>query len=261
MKPIVVVLLLSVAAYLALCALMYMQQDRILFIGAPPVTPPPDPRIEPIEHIVDGARLRGIRVRAVEERIVLLYFGGNAEPVVSNAAPMLTLPSVTAYLIDYRGYGASEGSPSEPALRADALALFDWIRARHPESRSVLFGRSMGTALALHIAARRSVDGLILVSPFTSLRDVARFHFPWLPVGPLMRNGFDALPDWRTVDPPTLVIAGEDDSIVPARVTADFLQARSRGVEVHVIPGRDHNDLMATASDWALVRGFLDRVP
>lgn len=172
---------------------------------------------------------------------------------------MLGLRSVTAYLIDYRGYADSDGTPSEPALRSDALAHFDWIRRQHPASPIVLFGRSLGTAMALHVAARREVDGLILVSPFTSLRDVAGSHLPWLPVGPLMRNPFDTLPDRHRTRTEVLVIAAENDSVVPLRFTEAFVDERPENVEVHVIPGADHNDLMATASEWALVRAFLDR--
>lgn len=261
MRSIAFFLMITATAYLTICVFYYFQQDRILFMGARPVAPPSDPRVQPVEHVVDGLHLRGVRVRAHEERTVLLYFGGNAEPVVSNVWPMLGLRSVTAYLIDYRGYGDSDGTPSEGSLRKDALAHFDWIRGQHPKGRIVLFGRSLGTALALHVAARREVAGLILVSPFTSLRDVARFHLPWLPVAPLMRNAFDSLRDWRRIETATLAIAAENDSVIPLRFTEAFLRERLGGVEAHVIPGTDHNDLMATAAEWSLVRTFLDRLP
>ena len=145
MRSLAVFFLISAGAYVAICALFYLQQDRLLFIGARPVTPPSDPRVQEIEHVVGGVRLRGVRVLAEEDDpVVLLYFGGNAEPAVANAASMLTLGSVTAYLIDYRGYGDSAGSPSETALRSDALAHFDWVRGQHPKSRVAILGRSLG---------------------------------------------------------------------------------------------------------------------
>jgi len=261
MRSLAFVLMIAAATYLVICGFYYLQQDRILFMGARSVAPPADPRVQPVERVVEGLHLRGVRVQAQEERTVLLYFGGNAEPVVANAWPMLGLGSVTAYLIDYRGYGDSEGYPSEAALREDALAHVDWIRSQHPTSRIVLFGRSLGTAMALHVAARRDVAGLILVSPFTSLRDVARSHLPWLPVGPLMRNAFDTLPDLRRVGNEMLVIAAENDSVVPLRFTEAFLEERPENIESHVIPGADHNDLMVSASEWRLVSAFLDRLP
>ena len=257
MKSLAVFCLVAAGAYLALCALYYLGQDRLLFIGARSVPLPPDPRVEPIEHVVAGYHLRGVRVRAKEGDTVLLYFGGNAEPAVANAWPMLRLASVTAYLIDYRGSGYSDGSPSEGGLRSDALARFDWVRDQHPKSRIVLLGRSLGTAVALHVAARREIDGLVLISPFTSLRDVAAFHFPWLPVRPLMKHPFETLEDARRIETDVLVIAAENDSVIPRRFTQALLGELSSRTEAHVIPGTDHNNLMATAAEWALVRDHL----
>lgn len=253
--------LITAGAFVASCALYYLQQDRMLFIGARSVTPPSHPRIEPVEHVVNGLHLRGVRVLAHEGNMVLLYFGGNAEPVVYNALPMLRLASATTYLIDYRGYGDSDGSPSERALRDDALAHFDWIRTQHPQSRFVLVGRSMGSAMALHVASRREIDGIILISPFTSLRDVAKFHLPWLPVGPLMKHPFDTLADARRVEVDTLVIAAENDTVVPRRFTDALVRELPTGADVQIIPGADHNDLMAAPQHWELIHEYLRSLP
>lgn len=262
MRPLAFFLLIGAGAYLFICVLFYLQQDRLLFIGASPVTPPSNPRVQRIEHVVAEVRLRGVRVRAQgDERVVLLYFGGNAEPVVANVRPMLALPSVTTYLIDYRGYGDSEGSPSEAAMRGDALARFDWVRDQHPKRRIAIVGRSLGTAMALHVAARREVDGLILISPFTSLREVAAHHYPWLPVRALMKNPFDTLTDARGIVAGALVITAENDSVIPGRFTERLVQELPSGSAMHVIPGTDHNDLMATAEEWALIQDHLSALP
>lgn len=261
MRLLALVCLITAGAYVALCALYYLKQDQLLFIGAGPVTPPTDPRIQPVENVVNGLHLRGVRVGVQEGNTVLLYFGGNAEAVVYNAWAMLRLAAVTAYLIDYRGYGDSEGLPSERALRDDALAHFDWIRRQHPESRIVLVGRSLGNAMALHVAARRDLDGIVLISPFTSLRDVATFHLPWLPVGRLMRHPFDTIPDASRMKVEALVIAAENDSVIPRRFTDALVSELPMPAEAHVIPGTDHNDLMATARPWALIQEYLIDLP
>ena len=261
MKFLAMVCLIFASAYVAGCVIYYLQQDRLLFIGAGSVTPPSDPRIQPVENVVNGLHLRGVRVLAQEGNTVLLYFGGNAEPVVYNALPMLQLTSVTAYLIDYRGYGDSDGSPSEHALRDDALAHFDWIRMQHPQSKIVLCGRSLGSAMALHVARRRDIDGIILISPFTSIGDVAAFHLPWLPVGPLLKHPFDTVPDAHHIDVDVLVIAAENDLVIPRRVTDALIRELPARTEAHVIPGTGHNDLMATAQSWALVRNYLRGLP
>lgn len=262
MKSLAVLCMIAIGVYLAACAFYFLQQHRLLFIGAGSVAPPSDPRIQPVEHVVDGLHLRGVRVlaqeRAREGETVLLYFGGNAEPVVYNTIPMLRLANVTAYLIDYRGYGDSEGSASEAALRDDALAHFDWIRTQHPTSKVALMGRSLGSAMALHVAARRKVDGLILISPFTSIRDVAGFHLPWLPVRSLLKHPFDAVPDARRIEVDTLVFAAENDSVIPRRWTDALLSELPTRAQTHVIAGTDHNDLMATDREWALVRIYLE---
>lgn len=260
MKFLAVLCLITAGAYVASCALYYLQQDRLLFIGAGPVALPSDPRIQPVAHVVNGLNLRGVRVLAQEGDTVLLYFGGNAEPVAYNSLPMLRLATVTAYLIDYRGYGDSDGSPSERALRDDALAHFDWIRIQHPQSRIVLVGRSLGSAMALHVAARRDIDGIVLISPFTSLRDVAAFHLPWLPVKPLLRHPFDAVPDAHRIGVEALVIAGENDSVIPRRFTDALVRELPSRAEVHIIPGTGHNDLMEARS-WGLVREYLLDLP
>ncbi len=258
MRSLVVFLLIGAGVYVAVCALFYLKQDRLLFIGARPVAPLADPRVQAIENVVGGLRLRGVRVRAEEERVVLVYFGGNAEPVAANAGAMLALREVTAYLIDYRGYGDSEGTPSEGALRGDALAHFDWIRKQHPKRRIAIMGRSLGTAMALHVAARRELDGLILISPFASLRDVARFHYPWLPVRSLMRHPFETRGDAQRVGVDALILVAESDSVIPRSATEALVRELPRGPEIHVFPGRDHNDVMANAAEWALVENYLE---
>lgn len=124
----------------------------------------------------------------------------------------------------------------------------------------MVFGRILGVAMALHVAARRNVAGLILVSPLTSLRDVARFHLPWLPVGPLMRNPSEKLDDLRRVEAGMLVIAAAGDSVVPLGFTEAFLAQRPERVEAHLVSGADHSDLMATAEEWRWVEAFLARL-
>jgi fermentation-respiration switch protein FrsA (DUF1100 family) len=115
--------------------------------------------------------------------------------------------------------------------------------------------------MALHVAARRDIDGIVLISPFTSLRDVGAFHLPWLPVRPLLRHPFDAVPDAHRIGVDVLVIAGENDSVVPRRFTDALVRELSSRAEVHIIPGTGHNDLMATARSWGLIRKYLLDLP
>ena len=116
----------------------------------------------------------------------VIYFGGNAEEVSWTLAERRWPRDVTLVAVNYRGYGRSGGAPGEPELKADALAIHDAVAARTDVDprRIVVFGRSLGTAVAVHVAAARPVAGVVLASPFASLVAIGKVHgYPWLPVG------------------------------------------------------------------------------
>ena len=144
----------------------------------------------------------------------MLYFGGNAEDIGYGRERFARwFPEHTIYLVAYRGYGASEGEPSEAALKADALALYDAISSEH-ESVDVL-ARSVGTGVALHLAARRALGRLALITPYDSLVAVASRHYPLFPVDWLLRERFEAVADAARVDRPTLLLIARQDEIIP----------------------------------------------
>ena len=145
----------------------------------------------------------------------LIYFGGNAEDV-SQSMPDFAgaFPNYAIYLLHYPGYGGSSGSPSESAIFADALALFDRVHAEHPNI--VVVGRSLGSGVAVRVASLRPVTRLVLVTPYDSLAGVAAQHYPYLPVRWLLRDKFES---WRyaaQVTAPTRIIVAEQDEVVPA---------------------------------------------
>src|SRR5262249_19315765 len=156
-----------------------------------------------------------------------LYFGGNAEEVswlVETAPP---LGAWALLLVNYRGYGRSEGRPGERALFADALLLHDWARGR-PEvdrSRIAAMGRSLGPGVAVHLAAERALAGVVLVSPFDSLTAVAQRHYPWLPVRWLLRHPFDSLARAPSIQTPLLCLTAGRDTIVPPAHSARLCAA------------------------------------
>ena len=130
---------------------------------------------------VDGAEV-AVTTQPAQGTRALLYFGGNAEDV-SASLPQLArdFPGRALYLMHYRGYGASTGRPSEAALHADALALFDKVHATQPQV--AVMGRSLGSGVAVRLAAQRPVSALVLVTPYDSLRDGAARQRPVFPVG------------------------------------------------------------------------------
>ena len=147
-------------------------------------------------------------------------------------------------LFDYRGYGENPGSPTEDGLRLDARAARRYLRTRSDvdSNRIVYFGESLGTGIAAELASEYPPAGLILRSPFTSLTDIGRHHYRWLPVGWILRDRFATLDRIPHIRVPLLVIAGDRDSIVPISQSRRVFEEAHEPKSLLVLPGADHND-------------------
>ncbi len=188
------------------------------------------------------ATLRGWIVHAGADGAPILYFGGNAEAVEGNRDAFARLfPGRSVYLPAYRGYGASDGKPSHDAILADALALHDFIAARHPGQPVSVIGRSLGSGVASHLASQRPIAKLALVTPFDSLADVGAAHYPWLPVRWLLRERYDSVAALRDYSGPVLVIRAGRDAVVPPANTDRFVASLPRGTRVVALPEADHD--------------------
>jgi pimeloyl-ACP methyl ester carboxylesterase len=250
LRVVLVLAVLLVVLYGGLCASLYLGQRQQVYHpeASWPVRQAPD-----FELLRDGVRLRGWVMNPGRGK-ALLYFGGNGERVEDARAELARwLPDRTVYLVAYRGYGASEGEPSEGALVGDALALFDQV-APHHQAVAVL-GRSLGSGVAVQVAAGRPVERLVLVTPFDSLVRVAAGYFPWVPVNALMRERFES---WRYVGAihcPVLVIQAEQDEVIPAERTRALVRAFGQPPLLQVVADAGHN----TIQDYADYRVSLDR--
>ncbi|MBA4261885.1 MAG: hypothetical protein C0443_07680 [Comamonadaceae bacterium] len=191
---------------------------------------------------VDGASLQ-VSVQARPGAPAVLYFGGNAEDV-SGSLPQLArlFPDHALYLMHYRGFGQSTGQPSEPALHADARALYQHVRREHPEIK--LIGRSLGSGVAARLASEQAVARLALVTPFDSIENVAVEHYPWLPVRWLIRDRFDSAAVAGRISAPTTLIAAEHDTLIRPERTAQLAARFQPGVaRTVVVPDVGHNDI------------------
>lgn len=188
------------------------------------------------------ATLRGWVVNPGAAGGPILYFGGNAEAVEGNREAFARLfPGRSVYLVAYRGYGASDGTPSQPALFADALALHDDITARHPGQRVSVIGRSLGSGVAAHLASQRPLAALALVTPFDSLAAVGAAHYPWLPVRWLLRERYDSVAHLRGYRGPLLVVRAGRDAVVPPANTDRLLAGLPAHTQVVDLPEADHD--------------------
>lgn len=247
MRAAMVLGVVLLAGYLLLCLLMYLQQRSFVYL---PAATRADSADTDFSINREGVVLRGWAVNPGRGNPIL-YFGGNAEDVSTNRGDFHAwFPDRSVYLLAYRGFGASDGEPREADLKADALAFFDQVAARHPGERISLLGRSLGGGVASHVAAHRPADRLALITPFDSLAAVGRAHFPWLPVGWLMRERFEPAVDLRGFARPVLVLRAAHDEVIPAANTDRLVAALPRPPQVVAIDDAGHNDL-ALAPEYA----------
>jgi len=228
----------ALAVYLGLCLLLFFLQRSMIYL--PPRWDAGAGEVETLA--VPDARL-AVSVLPREGPRAAIYFGGNAEAVAWTLPELdRAFPGRALFALHYRGYGRSTGKPSEEALYADALALFDHAHAAHPDV--VVVGRSLGAALATRVASRRPVARLVLVTPFDSLANVGAHHYRIFPVRWLLRDRYDATRDAPKVTAPTRLIVAGSDEIVPRRLAESLLDCFRPGVaSLAVVPGATHNTI------------------
>ena len=243
------------ATYIALCALLYLQQRRLIYY-------PQFTRVDAAQTDFalprTGAMLRGWVVNP-GQRDAVLYFGGNAESVDANREAFTrALSAHTVYLVAYRGYGASDGEPTEADLLADALALHDEVARRHPAGNVDVIGRSLGSSVASYVASERKVPALVLVTPFDSLAAVAQAHYPMFPVRLLLKDRYDSHARLSHHQGRLLVLRAGRDAVVPPPHTDRLLDAFPGHAEVVDFPTAGHDDLSLDPAYEAALTTFLE---
>lgn len=225
------------AVYAALCAWLFVAQRSMIYfpVGGREGAPADDLRLE------NDAQILQIWRRSKGQSRALLYFGGNAEDVAANLEHFATLlPDHALYLVNYRGYGASTGAPSEAALYSDALRVHDHVSREHA-SVSVM-GRSLGSGVATYLASERPVERLALITPFDSLVNVARSAYPLFPVGLLLKDRYPSIDRAARIAAPTLVVMAGRDEFIPASGTR-ALAERLPDARLVVIEEAGHNTI------------------
>lgn len=196
----------------------------------------------------DGVRLHGWWAAREGARWVTLFLHGNAGNVTHRVPQTREIVAAgsSVLMLDYRGYGKSGGRPSEQGLYTDSEAAFTHLLGMgyHAE-QIILHGESLGSAVAVDLAARRPCAGLILEAPFTSARDVAAAALPVL--GPLVAHGYNSVPKIRWILAPKLFIQGDRDEIVPPRLGQALYGAAQAPKRMWVVEGAGHNDILEKA--------------
>ena len=240
MKPTLYIVLAGLLiGYVGLCAAMFVFQRSLIYYPQPRAVTAPE---STMKLQVEGAELV-ISVRPHDGPRAIVYFGGNAEDVSQNLVSFSkAFPDYAMYFLHYRGYGGSTGSTTEETMHSDASALFRMVRSRHSEV--AIFGRSLGTGVAVRLASQTPASRLILVTPYDSAADIGEYAYPYLPVRLLLRDKYESGKYAPGIKIPTTIIEAENDEEIPHSSTVRLLRRFDKGVAtMTVIQGVGHNNL------------------
>lgn len=239
-------------AYAALVALLVLFEERLVFPGPKyPSHGQWEGHGLPVEDVwftsADGTKLHGWYLPHSGAHAAVLYCHGNAGTVAEQPQFLRFLHDEcqsSVFIFDYRGYGRSEGSPNETGILADARAARAWLAEREKiaEEQVVIYGRSLGGAIAVDLAAEKPARGLILESTFTCLPDVAAGRFWFVPVRQLMRSQLNSLAKISRYEGPLLQYHSRDDEVIPFALGEQlFAAAGSKTKEFYTAQDRGHN--------------------
>ncbi len=252
---------IALVGYVAICALLYWRQEKLLFFPTKLADDFSYPFARPFTEVslpVEGAIINAVHFTHPAPKGVLLYLHGNGDIIarLERVADYFLTLDYAVVIPDYRGYGKSSGSiTTEQELHADMAAVYGYVQTLYPESQITLYGQSMGSGLAAKLAADNQPARLILESPYYSIRDMVAIRFPWLPRFLLTYQLRTDL--WiGEIGCPVYLIHGTADPVIPYHAS-ERLYGLIRGEkELLSVPGAGHNLLLGNA----MVRAFLEKI-
>ena len=264
----------SVLGVLLLIVIIFLwakwQERSGLFFPAPDLYTSPAAEGLPYEDVhldSDGIELHGWYLPSSGNQTVLWMHGnaGNIADRLDQAVEMKRALGVSSFMFDYRGYGRSQGRPTEKGLYEDARAAFEWltdVKGCRPDD-IILYGHSLGTAVSVDLALDKGAGaaGLVLESPFTNAADMARRIYFGLPVGLIMSVKLDNIGRIGDVKMPILVIHGVDDSVIPFRMGKKLFDAAPEPKTFLPVPGGDHSDCYIVGGEayWSAWKNLLEQ--
>jgi len=244
--------MLLLLGYVGTTLFLYFNQRSLLYFPTP-IHPTAHPEMT-LKN--DGESINFI-VLNEGNMDAIIYFGGNAESMALSSDEIARqFPAFTVYLMDYRGYGRSTGDPSEEGLYSDALKLYDTIRSKY-ETISV-GGRSLGSGIAVYVAANRDVSKLALITPYDSILNVAQDMYPLFPVSSLLNDAFNAISMVKDIKAKTLIIMAEKDTVIEKERTHQLIDAFDPVLlDVITIENRGHIDISSDERYYKSMQEFV----
>jgi len=244
-----------VLAYVGLIIFLYFFQRGVIYYPARSLTPPAAVGLAEIEVVKlnteDGLDLVAWYEPAKNGKPTFVYFHGNAGSIANRAD--IIKPYIAAeygvLLVEYRGYGGNPGRPSEQGLYKDGRAALDFLKERSVSNKSIIvYGESIGTGVAVQMAAEREIAGLILRTPMTTLADVGSYHYPFLPVRIMLKDRYNSLDKIKDIHVPVLMFHGSLDKIIPIQFGHQLYMQANEPKEIWVYEDKGHNDYFHNAS-------------
>jgi hypothetical protein len=197
----------------------------------------------------------------------LLWFHGNAGNInhrLDNIMMLYDRVPVNVFIIDYRQYGRSEGKISEKGTYIDARAALAYLHSRKEinQEKIIFFGRSLGSAVAVELALKEKCRALILETPFTSIKDMGKKLYPFLPISFLIRTKYDSLAKIGNIKVPILIMHGDQDKLVPFEHGRELYKAANEPKEFYTIPGAGHNDTHIVGGEeyYGVIKNFVNKL-
>ena len=255
MKEITTIFLVLITIYLLISAYLYLFQRNLIYF---PVSLDSTFQAQEVSIDNNGVKLHGWVLNPGKTKAVI-YFGGNSEMITHRREYFENVFSdYSVYLINYRGYGKSQGSPSENGLFSDALAIYDELIKQHDSITA--YGRSLGSGVAVYLAVKRPLQKLILLTPYDSVAAVAQGIYPIFPTRYLIKDRFDSASRASSIDVPVLIASAEHDREIRLQHTLILKQAfKPALVTYQMIAGAAHNDIIDFPEYRTAVQNFLLR--
>jgi hypothetical protein len=258
--------IVALLLYLGLAAFIYLKQRSLLYLPTNFNPPPENLGLAGVDEVrlssAGGESLVAWFAPASNGQPTILFLHGNAGEIADRTDRWRAYVSrgFGVMFLSYRGYGGSTGSPTEEGLIADAMAAHQWLRERNtPASRIMLVGESLGSGVAVQLAAGAEVGALALEAPFTSAADIAASIYWWLPVRLLMKDQFDSMAAIPKVRAPVMIVHGDSDELIPVDHGRRLYEAAAHPAELHVVPGGTHQGII-NDDTWEREMSFFESI-
>jgi uncharacterized protein len=262
-KFLMAAVLVLIGLYLAVTVSLFVFQRRLIYPTDPTHHTPAEAGLDGVQEVQltapDGVRLIAWELKPARGQPTLLYFHGNGGGLFGRADRFrrFAREGLGVFMPAYRGYSGSGGEPSETALIADAQLAYDHLIAKGADPRRIVaYGESLGTGVAVQLAASRQVAAVVLDAPYTALAEIGQRRYPFIPVRLFLKDTF-ATTDYITrIRAPLLILHGSEDRTIPVALGRELYEMASEPKELHVLEGAGHSDIYLYGA-MSLLRSFL----